>query len=136
MTAGSPYTIFVPTNEAIKNAVIAGYLPGDASTGEPNFAPSALEDQQKVTSFIQYSILNKNMVATDGKKSGDYVTLFTTLDGDIMKISIANSTNDLTLKGFNGDIAHLNLDQSNQLGDYVIIHSIDKVLDFRTVVIP
>ena len=131
MTAGSPYTIFVPTNAAIEDAVRSGILPGDVTTGAPNFAPSDLAQQQAVASFIQYNILNKNMVAPDGKKQGDFVTLYTTLDGVPTKLKLNNSVGNMTISGINRDMAHLNLNYSNNLGDYVIIHSIDKVLDFR-----
>jgi len=132
MTAGSPYTIFVPSNAAISDAVRSGLLPGNASTGEPNFAPSVLEDQQAVVQFLQYHILNKNQVATDGKKSGNYVTLYSTLDGDPTSIKITNSVGNMTLTGMSGDVAHVKIAQSNMLCDMAIIHTIDKVLDFRS----
>ena len=131
MTAGNPYTVFVPSNAAISEAVKSGLLPGDASTGVPNFSPSALEDQQAVVAFLQYHILNKNMVATDGKKSGDYLTLLQTLDGEPTTIKITNSVGSLVLKGMNGDVANVKVANSNILGDMAIIHTIDKVLDFN-----
>ncbi|UAY53804.1 fasciclin domain-containing protein [Arachidicoccus terrestris] len=132
MTAGSPYTIFVPTNAAIMDAVRAGLLPGDKTTGEPDFSPSDFGDQQNVISFIQYNILNKNMVAPDGKKNGDFVTLLQTLDGVATKLKIANSVGSMQIYGMKGDVANMNVAKSNILCDMAIIHSIDKVLDFRT----
>ena len=132
---GNPYTVFVPTNAAIEDAVKAGILPGDVTTGAPNFAPTDLIGQQNVTSFIQYSVLNKNMLATDGKKSGNYLTLLSRLDGTPTAINVQNSVTGMTLKGFNNDVAYLNLAQSNVLCDMATIHSITKVLDFRNIIV-
>ena len=132
MTAGNPYTIFVPSNAAISEAVKAGLLPGDAATGAPNFKPSDFNDKLNVVSFIQYHILNKNMVATDGKKSGGFVTLYQTLDGDPTSIKIANSVGHMTLTGMKGDVAEVKVSESNILGDRVIIHTINRVLNFKT----
>lgn len=131
ITPGNFYTVFVPTNAAIEAAVKSGLLPGDATTGVPNFAPGDLVSKQAVVDFIQYHILNKNTVVPDGKKSGGYLTLLQTLSGDQTLININNHAGSMTLTGMNGDIAHLNYAQSDVLCDRAVIHSIDNVLNFN-----
>lgn len=131
MTAGNPYTLFVPSNAAIVQAVKDGLLPGNITTGEPNFSSSAITDQNNVASFIQYHILNKNMVVPDGKKSGKYLTLLPTSTGDATYITVTNSVGSMTLTGTSGDVAHVNVPASEILCDMAVIHSIDKVLNYN-----
>ncbi len=131
-TPGNFYTVFVPTNAAISQAVKAGLLPGNTSTGVPNFKPSKAEDQQNVVEFITYHILDKNTVVPDGKKSGDYATLYKTINGDLTFMHIANQPNSLQLSDGTGTgVANLNLPESDILCDRAVIHSIDKVLNFN-----
>lgn len=131
ITPGNFYTVFVPTNAAISAAVQSGLLPGDVTTGVPNFAPGDLPSQQAVVEFIQYHILNKNTVVPDGKKSGGFITLLQTLSGNQTLININNQVGSMTLTGMNGDIAHLNYARSDVLCDRAVIHSIDKVMNFN-----
>ncbi|HTN35482.1 MAG TPA: fasciclin domain-containing protein [Arachidicoccus sp.] len=131
LTPGSPNTLFVPTNAAIITAVKSGLLPGDIVTGEPNFKPGDNDDKQTVVNFINYHILNKNTVVTDGKKSGAFVTMLKTIDGDLTFINIENQPGHIVLKDINGGSSNLINAHSNHLGDRSVIHSIDRVLNFN-----
>lgn len=130
-TPGNFYTVFVPTNAAISQAVKAGLLPGNTTTGVPNFKPSAAADQQTVVQFITYNILDKNTVVPDGKKSGSFATLLKTLNGDLTFINVTNQPNSMQLKDAYGDIANVNIPESDILCDRAVIHSIDNVLNFN-----
>lgn len=130
-TPGNFYTIFVPTNAAISQAVMDGLLPGNTTTGVPNFKPSNANDQQEVIQFITYHILDKNSVVPDGKKSGAYPTLLKTLNGDLTFINVTNHVNSMQLKDAYGNVANVNVPESNILCDRAVIHSIDKVLNFN-----
>lgn len=66
--SGAFYTVLVPDSNSIKQAVVDGFLPGTVvgGIGVPNFAPTSLLDQGRIANFIQYHILDKNVVGTDG----------------------------------------------------------------------
>lgn len=128
LTPGNFYTFFIPTNAAISQAVKDGWLPGDTLTGTPNFKPKDLNDQQQVIQFIQYHILDKNTVVSDGKKSGQYATLYQTLNGDLTFITVDNHLNDMSLTDEAGDTAEVIIPESNKLANRAVIHSINKVL--------
>ncbi|WP_207426991.1 fasciclin domain-containing protein [Pedobacter sp. SYSU D00535] len=133
---GAFHTIFVPTNAAIVNAVKAGILPGNTSTGQPNFTPAnASADSEKIERFIQYHIINKNTVVPDGKKFGAFETLLKNGSGDPVFITVNNGINSMELVGAVDPAtnrANLNADinKSNVLSNKTVIHSIDKVLKF------
>jgi uncharacterized surface protein with fasciclin (FAS1) repeats len=128
ITSGNLYTLFVPTNTAISQAVKDGWLPGDTTTGTPNFNPKDNNDQQKVIQFITYHFLNNITVVPDGKKSGSYVTVLKTNSGDATLIKVINNPGDMQLVDQFKDTAQVNIGASNNLSDWTVIHSINKVL--------
>lgn len=136
--AGSFSTLFVPTNEAIEQAVKAGKLPGDKNTGKPLFV-SAQQSQafrNAVERFITYSILNKVTVAADGKKTGNQPTLLKDNKGDsrLLQISYLNAANPMSMEikddSADGRKASINYSFSNNLTNRALIHSINQVLNF------
>lgn len=136
--AGSFYTLFVPTNEAIENAVKAGILPGDRITGAPIFvaAQQSQAFRNSVERFINYSIINKATVAADGKKTGNQPTLLKDNKGDsrLLQISYLNASNPMSMEvkddSAEGLKASINYSFSNNLSNRALIHSINKVLNF------
>lgn len=128
---GAFYTVFIPTNAAIVEAVKDGLLPGDMTSGTPDFEPGDNENQQKVVQFINYHILDKNTVVPDGKKSGSFATLLKTIDGDITFINVNNHVNKMSLVDSYNDTANVIIPQSNHLCDRAVIHSIDRVLNYN-----
>ena len=128
--AGGFYTVFIPTNAAIEQAVKDGILPGSTVTGVPNFNPSAAADKEKVVMFIQYHLLNKNTVATDGVKNGAYATLLADSNTDPTYITVINSVGSMELRDAYNNSATVNVPKSNNLSNRTLIHSIDKVLKY------
>jgi hypothetical protein len=136
--AGSFYTLFVPTNEAIEDAVKAGLLPGDRATGAPLFAGAQQTQafRNAVERFISYSIINKATVAADGKKTGNQPTLLKDNKGDsrLIQISYLNAANPMSMEvkddSAEGNKASINYSFSNNLTNRALIHSINKVLNF------
>ncbi len=132
-TPGTFYTVLIPTNAAISDAVKQGWLPavGDASAGVPDFAPVSELDKEKVIKFINYHILNRNTVVPDGKKSGAFETLLKTIDGNLTFITVNNQRNNMELRdGFNNS-AVVNTARSNNLSNRAVIHSIDHFLKYN-----
>ncbi len=132
MVAGVDYTVFIPTNAAIVAAVKAGILPGTVATGVPNFKPSAPSDRDLVQNFILYHILNKNTVVPDGRKDGAYATLLQNSTGEATFLTCNNTVpNNMTLTDAWGNISNVVIAKSNNLSNLCVIHSIDKVLNYK-----
>jgi hypothetical protein len=140
---GSFYTVFIPTNDAIVAAVKAGLLPGNKTTGAPNFTYTSwtTAESAAVTRFIQYSFVSKNTVAVDGKKAGTYQTILKTETGESRILTVSydsspatwNSAVPLKLKddASSGSVtATSNYSSSNNLANRALIHSINTVLKF------
>lgn len=128
-STGSFYTILVPTNAAIEQAVRDGILPGNTATGEPNFNPS---DANQVANFIKYHILNKKTVAADGKTDEPMTleTLLTNLEGGKEYIQITKQASGLRLQDTKGNTVTLDVPHSNNLANRTLIHSINNVLRY------
>ncbi len=127
---GSFYTIMVPDNAAIQQAVNDGVLPG-TGTGvnkTPNFAPTSLADKQLVENFINYHILNKKAVAVDGKESGAMETLLKDAVGDPVKVTILNAVGSMQIADVKGNKANVRVSQSNNLSNRAVIHLLDTYL--------
>ena len=132
MVSGAFYTIFIPTNAAIVNAVKAGLLPGTVATGAPNFTSALGSDRDLVARFIQYHILNKNTVATDGRKDGAFVTLLQDANGNPTFVTVINSVpNTMALRDAFNNNANVVLLKSNNLSNRCVIHSIDNYLKYQ-----
>jgi hypothetical protein len=130
-TAGSFYTILIPTNDAIINAVKQGLLPGNKTTGAPTFNSAVAADRDLVVRFLTYHILNKNTVVTDGKKDGAFATLMPNNAGDPTFITVINQLNSMELRDAFNNKAKVILSKSNNLSNRAVIHSIDNYLKYN-----
>lgn len=129
--AGNFYTILIPTNAAIVNAVKAGLLPGNIATGVPNFTSAVPADRDMVAKFIQYHILNKNTVVPDGKKDGAFATLLQNSAGDPTYVTVINQVNIMQLRDAFNKSVNVILAKSNNLSNRAVIHSIDNYLKYN-----
>lgn len=130
-TAGNFYTILIPTNAAIVDAVKQGLLPGNTTTGVPVFNPPLALDKDKVVRFLTYHILNKYTVVPDGVKSGAFATLLANSNGDPTYITVINQLNSMELRDAFNNSAMVVLSKSNNLSNRTVIHSINKVLKYN-----
>lgn len=130
---GVNYTVFIPNNAAIVQAVKDEVLPGTISTGVPNFAPTNVNDIAKVSRFIQYHIISGNTVVPDGLKSGLYKTLFKDSNGNDTYITITNSLNSMQVKDMKSSapLANVVISNSNVLSNRAVIHQLDRYLKFE-----
>ncbi|MGN7986295.1 fasciclin domain-containing protein [Pedobacter sp. 22226] len=132
---GVNYTVFIPTNAAIMQAVKDGILPGNVTTGIPTTAPTDGSDVTRVSKFLLYHIINKNTIASDGQKTGQFETLMKNDGGDAAKITVAiNTTSSLTLRDVVGRTANVLLnpaDRSNVLSNRTVIHQINNYLKYQ-----
>ncbi|UYQ94046.1 fasciclin domain-containing protein [Chitinophaga horti] len=129
VAAGTFYTVFVPNNAAISQAVADGLLPGTPAA--PAFNPASLADKEKVNSFIYNHILNKKTVATDGIESGSFETLYRNNAGEPGGVFVDNSVrNAMVLTDAHSRKSNIILAQSNFLSNRCVIHLIDNYLKY------
>lgn len=135
LTDGVNYTVFVPTNAAIVAAVRAGLLPGNTATGVPNFTATDGISVTLVNKFIQYHIINKATVVSDGEKTGQFESLLKDDNGDAAKINVSiNTVNTLQLRDVTGATVNVLLganDRSNVLSNRTVIHQINTYLKYQ-----
>ncbi|MGC4231840.1 MAG: fasciclin domain-containing protein [Niabella sp.] len=125
-------TIFVPTNTAIMQAVKDGILPGNVTTGAPNFAPSAPADVDMVRKFLQYHFLATHTAVTDDVVSPTaFETALKNDVGTALKVQVNNSTNALSLVDNYGRTANVIVAQSNNLSSRGLIHLVDNYLKYN-----
>jgi uncharacterized surface protein with fasciclin (FAS1) repeats len=132
-SAGSFYTIFAPNNNAIRQAITDGLLPGTPAS--PNFNPSLTADKLKVQNFILYHVVDKTQIIPDKKNTGFFPTLLRGPNGDPYTINIQYPGNIFQVSDqFGGRTASLvngptNQTSSNQLSNRSVIHLIDNYLN-------
>jgi len=126
------YTMLVPDNAAIAQAIKDGLLPGTKATGAlPTAAPTAEAQRDLVRKFILYHIINGESVAVDGKKSDNYLTLLQTESGENTLLNVANQPNNLFILDRSGRTSQVNFNFSNQLSNRTLIHSISSYLNYN-----
>ena len=128
---GGFYTLLAPNNAAISQAVKDGKLPGNTTSGVPNFGVTSSGDIGKLKDFINYHVLDKNTIASDGKKEGIFPTLLKNNDGDIQYVTVLSPAKDnLSFKDINGTTVTINLNKSNNLAFRTLIHSLNSYLKY------
>lgn len=126
------YTALIPSNLAISEAIKAGLLPGNPTTGAlPTANPTSQLDIDKVRKFILYHFINGATVVTDGKKSDNYITLLLTEAGDPTLVEVVNAKDNMVVFDRKGRQANVVNATSNQLSSRTVIHTIDNYLDYN-----
>lgn len=133
VSPGQFFTVLIPSEEAINEAIAEGRLPADPQTNEST-------EIEQIAAFIKYHFVPRNSIVPDGKKivsenGEEFSTLLATLDGDIKKVLIDNSANGfqppytMTATDVNGNVANVLIPSSNVLASYAVLHQIDRVLE-------
>ncbi len=125
---GSFYTILVPTNNAVKQAVIDGVIPGNATTGEPSFNPGASEDKLRIANFIQYHFINNRTIIPDGQVEGVVESVLKNPLGNGIRLTVYNEPGNMQVIDVNNRAANVIVSQSNHLSNRAVIHLIDNYL--------
>jgi uncharacterized surface protein with fasciclin (FAS1) repeats len=132
MTPGTFYTVFVPTNAAIVQAVKDGVLPGNTTTGVPKFTGLTESEKEKVSDFILYHILAKKSLIPNGKEPGPggatYETLLKNAAGEVIAVNVFNQAGGMQVGDINNRKANVIASKSNNLSNRTIIHLIDNYL--------
>lgn len=127
VTSGTFFTVFVPTNDAMLQAVTDGLL--------PNLPPPAWENLQRiqVANFILYHLVPTFNIVPNGKESGSLETLYVAPDGEVVKVGVANSVGAIELTDSKGRKANVDMNSTgtNVLGNRAIIHQINTYLNYN-----
>ena len=129
---GTFFTLFIPNNAAIMQAVKDGLLPGNVTTGVPNFNAGTQTNIQKeqVVRFIYHHFLDKRTIAADGLESGSFPTLLKTNIGDPINVFANNTLGSLVLTDMTGRISTVISTPSVYMGNRIVIHLINNYLKY------
>ena len=130
--AGTFYTVYVPSNAAIIQAVKDGLLPGNTTTGVPNFTATTWTAAQReaVNNFILYHMLNKKTLVPNGKESGAFETMLKNANGEVLPITVISQPGSMQVTDMNNRKANVVVAKSNNLSNRAVIHLIDNYLKF------
>lgn len=134
MTAGTFYTVFVPSNAAIMQAVKDGVLPGNTTTGVPKLSGFTEPEKEKVSAFILYHILAKKSLVPGGKEpeqgsgGATYETLLKNAAGEIIAVNVFNLGAGMQVGDVNNRKANVIVPNSNNLSNRTVVHLIDNYL--------
>ncbi|GAB3028221.1 fasciclin domain-containing protein [Niabella terrae] len=118
---GANYTMLVPNNAAMAQAIANGDLPASDS-------PGGQGEKDQVKLFILYHIL-KNSFAVDGKKTGVFESLCKDIDGNAQPVTVvANTTDQLQVQDNLGNTISADVANSNHLAQRVLVHSMNGYL--------
>ncbi len=132
IAGGAFYTLFIPDNNAIRQAVKDGLLPGDVVTGNPNFIAATQTNNEKllVNNFINYHFLDRRIVAADGVEESGIPTLLKTSLGDATTVKVTNSPGIIMLTDFHDRTANVISSPTTFMGNRIMIHLIDNYLKY------
>jgi uncharacterized surface protein with fasciclin (FAS1) repeats len=131
-SAGSFYTVFAPNNNAVRQAITDGLLPGTPAS--PNFNPSLTSDKLLVNNFMLYHVVDKTTIIADKKNVGFFPSILRGPTGDPYTINIQYPGNVFEVSDqFGVRKAHLvigatNQTSANQLSNRTVIHLVDNYL--------
>jgi len=130
MTAGTNYTVYIPNNTAIMQAVKDGVLPGNTTTGIPKFTSLTGTEKEQVNAFILYHILNKKSLIPNGKESGAFETLLKNPSGEVLPITVISLPGSMQITDMNNRKSNVIVPKSNNLSNRTIIHLVDNYLKY------
>lgn len=137
---GTFYTFVIPSNVAITQAVKDKVLPGNATTGVPNYNPTLPQDKNLVTEFIRYHILALQTASSDGLTTGLVETLKRDLLSEKTYITVSSTPGTLSFTDNNkgtpstpavNRTANSIPAYSNNLADRSLIHIVDNYLLYK-----
>jgi uncharacterized surface protein with fasciclin (FAS1) repeats len=128
VSVGSSYTFVIPNNAAIVKAVKDGKLPGNTTTGVPNFTPATLGEQDLVADFIRYHILVNKTVSDDGLFGGQVETLRKDSRDEKTYVGVMSDKGVLNFTDKANRSANFIPNKSNNLADRTLIHLVDNYL--------
>ncbi|BDD12434.1 fasciclin (plasmid) [Fulvitalea axinellae] len=120
-------TVFIPTNEAIEAAVIAGKIPGLDSEGNID----GDDGEATLKNYLNLYFLEEEQVFSDGQKAGKFRTFAKDIAGERISLEIQNSQRDLRIVAVGDMESDVRVEQkgnSDIMANKAAIHQINGVL--------
>lgn len=125
VAGGSPYTLLMPNNDAIQQAIDDGVLPADPTTGD-------IVGKFQIESFIKFHILTNVNVAADGNQDIlSAVTLMKNENDEAQTVNITNAVGNLRFTDKKGRTVPTIYNPDIYLGDRILLHELNGYLNYN-----
>src|SRR5690606_13969969 len=122
---GSLYTLLMPNNEAVQQAIDDGVLPPDPATGD-------IVGKFQIESFIRYHILTNVNVAPDGNQDIlSAVTLAKNVDDESLTVNVSNAVGNLRFVDRKGRTVSTVYTPDLYLSDRIVLHELNGYLNYN-----
>lgn len=115
--AKKKFTLFVPSNEAIIAAQVAGILP---KTGAQGTTVLDAAGKSRLFAYLKYFFIGQQQIFTDGKSTGTFLTSKTNAVGDNLSLTVSYPAGVLTVTDNTGVQASVLLSNLNNYPQNVI----------------
>ncbi|TYP98378.1 uncharacterized protein DUF4993 [Sphingobacterium allocomposti] len=125
VAGGSLYTLLMPNNEAVQQAIDDGVLPPDPATGD-------IVGKFQIESFIRYHILTNVNVAPDGNQDIlSAVTLAKNVDDESLTVNVSNAVGNLRFVDRKGRTVSTVYTPDLYLSDRIVLHELNGYLNYN-----
>lgn len=115
--ASKKFTLFVPSNEALIAAQVAGVLP---KTGAQGTTVLDAAGKSRLFSYLKYFFVGQQQIFTDGKSTGNFLTSKTNVAGNNLPLTVSFPSGVLTVTDNTGVQASVLLSNPNNYPQNVI----------------
>ncbi len=125
VAGGSSYTLLMPNNDAVQQAINDGVLPADPSTGD-------IVGKFQIESFIKYHILTNVNVAADGNSDIlSAVTLAKNENDESLTVNVSNAVGNLRFVDRKGRTVPTVYTPDLYLSDRIVLHELNGYLNYN-----
>ena len=125
VAGGSSYTLLMPNNAAVQQAINDGVLPADPLTGD-------LVGKVQIENFIKYHILTNVNVAADGNQDIlSAITLMKDENDDALTVNVSNAVGNLRFVDRKGNAVSTIYTPNIYLGDRIVLHELNGYLNYN-----
>lgn len=123
VAGGSSYTLLMPNNEAIQQAIDDGVLPADPLTGD-------IVGKFQIESFIKYHILtNVNIAANGNQDILSAITLMKDENDEALTVNVSNAVGNLRFVDRKGRTIPTVYTPDLYLSDRIVLHELNGYLN-------
>lgn len=125
VAGGSSYTLLMPNNDAIQQAIDDGVLPADPGTGD-------IVGKFQIESFIKYHILtNVNIAANGNQDILSAITLMKNENDEALTVNVTNSVGNLRFIDRRGRTVPTVYTPDLYLSDRIVLHELNGYLNYN-----
>ena len=125
VAGGSPYTLLMPNNDAIQQAIDDGVLPANPATED-------FVERNTIENFIKYHILNNVNIAADGNQ--DILSAITAMkdeNDEALTVDVVNAEGNLRFVDRQDQTVSAVYTPDLYLSDRIVLHELNGYLNFN-----